>query len=219
MKGRILYIEDDKDLAKVIAEDLLFEGFHIVWGEDIKTMYKLLEEDSWDVLLLDLELKQQNTLQEIPKIRKKYPFLKIVVASSNVLGTVIRQCDESGTDDYLKKPYDIEEALLSLEKVIPETIRIGNYLFLPQTQVLEYVEETKKLSPKESQLLRLLIDSKGESVSYAEIYQKIWRGMENEGSLNNIVSSLRNHLKKDENVQVITMRGIGLKLFVRMQEN
>lgn len=92
-------------------------------------------------------------------------------------------------------------------------------MFLPQTQVLEYVEETKKLSPKESQLLRLLIDSKGESVSYAEIYQKIWRGMENEGSLNNIVSSLRNHLKKDENVQVITMRGIGLKLSVRMQEN
>lgn len=116
MKGRILYIEDDKDLAKVIAEDLLFEGFHIVWGEDIKTMYKLLEEDSWDVLLLDLELKQQNTLQEIPKIRKKYPFLKIVVASSNVLGTVIRQCDESGTDDYLKKPYDIEEVFIVFRK-------------------------------------------------------------------------------------------------------
>lgn len=209
MPQTILFVEDEPDYGLIISTALEENGYTVYWIDNLDQLAGLLRTKQIELLLLDLEVKDQNSLSEIPTIHRQYPKLPILIASSHTQGKEISECLAAGARQYIKKPYDIDEILYVLKTHLPDIREIGTYRLMTATHQLWDNATAIKLTPKEYKLLCILADRKGEVIKREQLFQEIWEGEEQEDSLNNLIAHLRRYLKKDKQIRLDTIKHIG----------
>lgn len=226
MKMRILLVEDDLNLGLVIADHLKTQDYEVISAEDGAEGLVKFNEEQFNLCILDVMLPVLDGFslaQDIRKINKDIPILFLTAKSmteDKIKGF------ESGGDDYLTKPFSIQEfelrvkALLRrsrLELVTEEmTYAIGAYRYDVENQVLNSNETQKTLTKKEAQILKILFKHKNQVISREIILKGVW-GQDDYfvgRSLDVFITKLRKYFADDERIVISNLHGVGFKFEV-----
>ncbi|MFN3692013.1 MAG: response regulator transcription factor [Fervidobacterium sp.] len=213
---KILIVEDERIIAENLQKVLKFEGFeaNIVFG--INEMYKKLQQDKYDVILLDLMLPDGNAVNEIQNIRNEFPDIGIIVISAKntdvdkILGI------ELGADDYVGKPFNPREvvarvkAFIRRTKGLKEVIKYGKLEIYLNDYVVIYDGQQIELTSKEFEILRMLAQRPDRVFTREEILESIW--IDEFEVFDRVVDVHINNLRKKLGKNwIITVRGVGYK--------
>ncbi len=226
-KVKILLAEDDKNLGNILSKYLEAKGFPIVLASNGKEALEKFKKEDFDFLILDVMMPLMDgfTLaKEIRKMDSKVPIL--FLTAKNMQEDKI-QGFEVGADDYLTKPFSMEELLLRIKAILKRTqsvvkrpedniYKFGKFTFDYNRQVLIDGEKEEKLTSKEAELLKLFCENINEVLDRTEALNKIWFGDSyfNARSMDVYITKLRKYLKGDPRVELINVHGVGFKLVV-----
>ncbi|MDN3020139.1 response regulator transcription factor [Paenibacillus sp. BSR1-1] len=226
MKQRILVVEDEKQIAKILKLELEFEGYEVAVAYDGKAGLQAAQNDKLDLILLDVMLPEMNGIEVLRRIRKENTILPVILLTArNMTMDKVAGLDQ-GANDYITKPFEIEELLarvrsclrqnsLAAKAVQPENPLLS---FKDLTVNLDTREVTRgeasiTLTPKEFDLLVYLLSNKNRVVTRENILVNVWE-YEYEGETNVIDVFIRHLRKKIEEgfsdpTIIQTVRGIG----------
>jgi len=214
----------------LIQENLEQEDFEVYFVHDGEEALKRFYEGDIDLVILDVMMPKMNGLDVAKTIRNTDRLTPILFLTAKIKSEDVVKGFESGGNDYVRKPFAFKEllvrikALLSNERLVPESVsnentifELGCYSFDSRQQLL-YDEEgdKKKLTMRESELLKLLCDNQNRVVSKTSILLKIWGedSFFNSRSMDVFISRLRKYLVKEDGVNLVNLRGVGYKLVV-----
>lgn len=224
---KVLLIEDDVNLAFMTIDGLESEGFqvsHLTKGEEVMTAIKKYQPD---IVLLDVNLKGAMNGFEVSKKIRQTSRIPIIFTTSRAQIDDVQEGFGIGNVDYLKKPFGIRELILRINELLSrnpgisdseKTYLIGNFLFSPTDHSLLMYEERNHLNKNESTVLTLLCENKGKVIAKKTILETVWHDEDTkhkEASLNNILSSLRSKLSKDNQIEIETIPKIGYRLIIK----
>jgi len=226
LEGRILLAEDEEHLLDAIKLNLELDGYHVVIAKDGKSALKTALEERFDLIILDVMLPEINGFDICESIRmenKEVPIFFLTAKNTSqdrVAGLKL------GADDYLTKPFNLEELLLRVSLLVKrgkertrnfepkETYSFaGNEINFANFSITTFKGEHEKLSKKEIQLLKLLIDRKNEVVSRKQILEKVW-GYDiypSTRTIDNFILNFRKYFEHDsrEPKHFESIRGVG----------
>lgn len=224
-KINLLLAEDDVNLSKVLATYLESKGYSVQHAHNGELAYNLFCTADFDICLIDvmMPLKDGFTLaKEIRKIDQKIPI--IFLTAKNLQEDIIEGLSIGG-DDYITKPFSMEVLVARLQALIrraahnhPEVeqtvFQVGSTTFDVMHQTLTYNGIEKKMTTREVDLLKMLIQHKNEVLDRGFALKKIWGddSYYNARSMDVYITKLRKQLKNDPTVQIINVHGIGFKL-------
>ncbi|MFU8842485.1 MAG: response regulator transcription factor [Bacteroidales bacterium] len=228
IKTKVLLAEDDKNLGSVLTSYLEAKGYPTTLCVNGQEAYLKFEKGSFDFVIIDvmMPIKDGFTLaKEIRETDKRIPILFLTAKSmqeDKLKGFAI------GADDYLTKPFSMEELLMRIKAIIRRTTEsktletsrniyeIGKLQFDYNRQLLRYADEEQKLTSKESELLKMLCHNVNKVLDRSEALKEIWSDDSyfNARSMDVYVTKLRKYLKADPDVELINVHGIGFKLII-----
>jgi DNA-binding response OmpR family regulator len=224
----ILLVEDDENLGFVTQEGLEDKGYHVVWAKDGVEGYEFFHASRFNICLIDVMMPKKDgfTLaKEIRAIDNEVPIFFLTARSQEedkIQGLSI------GADDYITKPFSIDELDLRVKNIINRINRsqndtkqkdiytLGGFTFNYPEQSLTSSSESKKLTKKEAALLRLLCIHKGEVLQRNSILRIIW-GSDDYflgRSMDVFITKLRKYLSEDPKITINNIHGVGFKLEV-----
>ena len=222
----ILLVEDDENLGFVTQEGLEDKGYHVIWAKDGVEGYEVFHASKFNICLIDVMMPKKDgfTLaKEIRNIDSEVPIFFLTARAQEedkIQGLSI------GADDYITKPFSIDELDLRIKNLLERISRsqnesnqkdiytLGNFTFNYPEQSLTINSESKKLTKKEAALLRLLCIHKGEILQRNSILRIIW-GSDDYflgRSMDVFITKLRKYLAEDESITINNIHGIGFKL-------
>ena len=228
---RILIIEDEYNLADVIATRLKKENYKVDIETDGEEGFYTALNGTYDLLILDVMLPHMNGFEILKEIRENELDLKIIMLTAKAELEDKLNGLSNGADDYLTKPFHIEELVarvnIQLRKINNnqnnDYIELGNLRLNLKSSTISNIEttETLEIGKKEYELLEYFMNNKNQIISKDQIYTKIW-GIDNEIESNNLeayLSFIRKKLKLiNSNVTIKVSRGLGYKLEVNHEE-
>lgn len=227
-KIHVLLAEDDKNLGSVLTSYLDAKGFPTTLCINGQEAFDRFRREKYDFCIIDvmMPVKDGFTLaKEIREIDKKTPILFLTAKSmqeDKLKGF------ELGADDYLTKPFSMEELLMRMRAIIRRitesktmqasrtSYEVGKFHFDYNRQLLKTGDEEQKLTSKESELLKLLCDNINEVLDRSDALKKIWHDDSyfNARSMDVYVTKLRKYLKADPDIELINVHGVGFKLVI-----
>ncbi|HMV09925.1 MAG TPA: response regulator transcription factor [Cyclobacteriaceae bacterium] len=222
----ILLIEDEFTLGEIVKESLESRQFTVIQCESGRIGLQKFFETKPSLVILDVMLPDADGFELARQIRQTNKEVAILFLTAKSLPQHVVEGFESGGNDYLKKPFSLEELIVRIkvllsrdrllidESELSDVLEIGEYKFFPQRQLLQYQSETKKLSSREAELLKLLYFSRNRVIERKTILLKLWNDdhIFNSRSLDVFITKLRKYLSQDRQVQIINYRGTGYKL-------
>ena len=228
---KILLAEDDPNLGMLLQDYLQLKGkFEVVLCQDGEEALKTFNNQHFDMCIFDVMMPKKDgfTLgKDIRRINSKIP---IIYATAKTMIEDKAEAYNLGGDDYITKPFRIEELLLRINALFKRVsdsdktdvveqqtkFEIGNYKFDYTSQLIINADVQQKLSTKEAELLRLLCLKKNEVLTREEALISIWHDDNyfNGRSMDVFLSKLRKYLKEDPKVEIINVHGKGYKLLV-----
>lgn len=221
---KILFVEDDANLAFMLADGLESEGFTVAHYSDGITALNAINEFKPDIILLDVNLNgSMNGFETAKKIRLNHQ-TPVIFTTSRTQIEDIQEGFSIGNVDYLKKPFGIRELVLRINELLSrnsqqtpvvQNYKIGLYTFNPSEQNLRINDDRIHLQKNECAVLVLLAANTDKVVSKVQILETVWDEpdyKQKEASLHNIMSSLRTLLGKDHDVFIETIPKVGWKL-------
>jgi len=223
---RILLAEDDNNLGLLLNEYLNAKGFETILCDNGNSAYKEFNKSSFDICILDvmMPLKDGFTLaKDIRLINKDIP---IIFLTAKSLKEDIVEGLKLGADDYITKPFSMEELLLRIHAILRRTgnttedenkiFNLGKLVFNPQKQELKDGKKSIKLTTKEAGLLKLLCNNSNKILERNVALKKIWfdDNYFTARSMDVYITKLRKHLQVDKNVEILNVHGKGYKLIV-----
>ncbi|WP_299669919.1 response regulator transcription factor [uncultured Polaribacter sp.] len=220
---KVLLAEDEASLGMIVKESLAsrkFTVFHAVNGEEALFLY---QQEKPDILVLDVMMPKKDGFTLAKEIRLENKTIPIIFLTAKSQTSDVLEGFEHGGNDYLKKPFSMEELIIRMKALLDrnelkgnlDDLKIGAYIFNVTKQLLSYAEEEEEqLTHREAQLLYHLYEKKNEVLDRTIILNKLWGNDDffNARSMDVFISKLRKKLKKDENIQIINVRGFGYKL-------
>ena len=223
-KIRILLAEDELSLGKIISESLEIKGFEIIYCIDGEDALERYTETNPDILVLDVMMPKKDGFTLAKEIRKENTTIPILFLTAKSQTQDVVKGFHSGGNDYLKKPFSMEELIVRIESLLQRNIptspkketdiTIGNFIFNPKIQSLISTTNSFQLTSRESDLLYHLYLKKNEILDRSFILNKLWGNDDffNARSMDVFISKLRKKLKSDNQIQIINVRGFGYKL-------
>jgi len=220
---KILIVEDDLNLGTTLAGVLESQSYIVRYLSSGKTVLNELQTFEPDIIILDVILNEELDGFDISKqIRSVYKTPILFATSRDGNDDFINGFSLDNTD-YVRKPYKVMEVMKRIEKLLEiqtkkESFSIGHFNFFPDEQSLKYDYGNISLNNYESAVLSLLCKNIGNFISRKTIIQVVWNLEDpklKDASLNNIVTNLRKHLKKDNNVLLETRMGLGVRLVLK----
>ena len=227
---RILLVEDDPNLGMLLQDYLELKGkFEVVLAKDGDEGYKLFSRDHFDLCILDIMMPKKDGFTLGKEIRKVNANIPIIFATAKAMMEDKVEAFTLGGDDYITKPFRIEELLLRIQALLkrvatqekageelPTDFDIGNYHFDYTAQIISKNGEQQKVSTKEAELLRLLCLKKNDVLTREEALLSIWHDDNyfNGRSMDVFLSKLRKYLRDDPQVEIVNVHGKGYKLLV-----
>jgi len=225
-KVKILLCEDDENLGMLLREYLQAKGYETELCPDGEVGFRTFMKEKFDLCILDVMMPKKDGFSLAKDIRQSNSDVPIVFLTAKTLKEDILEGFKIGADDYLTKPFSMEELTLRIEAILRRvngkkskdnsTYQLGSFTFDTQKQLLIRGDEVKKLTTKESELLSLLCASANEIMQREYALKAIWidDNYFNARSMDVYITKLRKLLKDDPNVEIINIHGKGYKLVV-----
>ncbi|MEM0576506.1 response regulator transcription factor [Flavobacterium polysaccharolyticum] len=222
---KILYVEDDATLAFLTKDNLEQNQYDVYHCEDGVTALERFHEIAFDICILDIMLPKKDGFELTEAIRKVDTHIPIIFLSAKTLKEDRIKGLRLGADDYLVKPFSIEELLLKIEiflkrsqkkvKLEKEHYQIGKYIFDTKNYLLWNDYEKIKLTQRESELLKLFLDNKNVVLKREEILTALWGDDDYfmGRSLDVFISRLRKILANEPGITIENLHGIGFRFF------
>jgi DNA-binding response OmpR family regulator len=220
-KSKILYAEDDETIAFLIQDSL--EAFYeIDCYSDGKAALDAFNTQSFDICLLDIMMPEMNGFEVAQYIRDKNSEIPIIFISAKALKEDRIKGLKIGADDYLVKPFSIEELILKIEVFLkrtkkthnaPQQYKVGKYSFDPKNYTLQHAENTVTLTQRESELLFYFICHKNTVLKRQDILKVVWGDDDYfmGRSLDVFISRLRKVFADEQNIIIENLHGIGFR--------
>ena len=226
MKAHILYVEDDESLSFVTRDNLELQGYQITHCGDGRQALELAHSQHFDLCILDVMLPEIDGFTLAREIRKYDREVPILFLTAKSLKEDRLQGLRLGGDDYITKPFSIEELILRVEVFLrrnkisqpqaPDRYKLGNFEFDYENLALFNEDNTFQLTQKEADLLKLFADNRNQVLKRSDILEKLW-GEDDYflgRSLDVFISRLRKYLRADESLKVENIHGVGFRLRV-----
>lgn len=223
-KAKIFYVEDDKTLSFLTKDNLELNGYQVTHYEDGEIALKNFNPKSFDLCLLDVMLPKLDGFSLAEKIRSYDEEIPIIFLTAKSLKDDKIKGLTLGADDYITKPFSIEELILKIDiflkrKYITNApdltfFKIGKYTFDYKNLELKGPDYLKTLTQKEADLLKLLWQNKNQVMKRGEILINVW-GEDDYflgRSMDVFISRLRKYLEKDKDLKIENVHGVGFKM-------
>lgn len=226
MATNILLAEDEAVLGKLIKEAMESKGFTVQWAKNGSDALQAYKKEQPDICILDVMMPGIDGFTLAKQIRAINADIPILFLTARSQTSDVLKGYESGGNDYLRKPFSLEELYLRINELlrrlktavstedIAYEYKIGKYTFLPQAQLLSMDNEKIKLSNKETLLLQELVIHKNKLMERRQTLIKIWGddNFFNGRNMDVYIAKLRKHLAADASLSIINVRGHGFKL-------
>ena len=223
-KQSILLCEDDENLGMLLREYLQAKGYNAELCVDGDAGYKAFLKGKFDICVLDVMMPIKDGFTLAAEIRTANPEIPIIFLTAKTLKEDILEGFKIGADDYITKPFSMEELVFRIEAVLRRVCgkkskestmyKIGRFQFDTQKQLLTMGDQQTKLTTKESELLSLLCAHANEILQRDFALKTIWidDNYFNARSMDVYITKLRKHLKADDSIEIINIHGKGYKL-------
>ena len=223
-KIKILLCEDDENLGMLLREYLQAKGFVAELSADGEAGFKAFLKTKFDICVLDVMMPKKDGFTLAQEIRSANTDVPIIFLTAKTLKEDILEGFKLGADDYITKPFSMEELVFRIEAILRRTkgkksrestvYRLGQFTFDTQKQLLQIGEKQTKLTTKENELLALLCSHSNEILQRDFALKTIWidDNYFNARSMDVYITKLRKHLKDDPQIEIINIHGKGYKL-------
>ncbi len=223
MKAHLLYVEDDASLGFVTRDNLELQGYEVTHFEDGQEAINAIENHQFDLCILDVMLPGVDGFTIAEEIRKFDTQVPIIFLTAKSLKEDKIKGLKLGADDYITKPFSIEELILKIEVFLrrrtivaptsAKNFRFGTYEFDYDNLDLINDGESKSLTQREADLLKLFLEQPNQVIKRSDILEKLW-GEDDYflgRSLDVFISRLRKYLKDDESLKIENIHGVGFR--------
>lgn len=224
--AKILYVEDDVNLGYVTTDNLQLHGYNTTFCKDGKAALEAFKKEPFDLCILDVMLPEMDGFELAKAIRERDKNVPIIFLTAKTLKEDKIAGFKTGADDYMTKPFSIEELLMRInvflkrskvnatKEELPSQFVVGKCNFDFDNLTLEVAKKKNELTQKEAELLRYFCMNKNRVLKRDEILKSLWGDDDYfmGRSLDVFVSRLRKYLKQDGSVSIENIHGVGFKL-------
>ncbi len=224
IKNRVLLAEDDENLGSLLQEYLQAKNYETDWLTDGVKAFRAFEKNHYDICILDVMMPAKDGFTLASEIRLIDNDIPIIFLTAKSMKEDVLEGFTRGADDYISKPFSMEELIFRIEAILRRTKgsgegtesyhKIGDFDFDTQKQTLTIGDQVQKLTTKETDLLKLLCNNKNRVLERNFALKAIWidDNYFNARSMDVYITKLRKYLKPDPKVQIINVHGKGYKL-------
>lgn len=220
---KVLYVEDEVFLAKIVKESLESRGFEVVMESDgakVLTSYRMNKPD---ICVLDVMLPNKDGFELAEEIRNLDSAIPILFLTAKTQTEDLVKGFSLGGNDYIRKPFSMEELIVRINNALKRKAEtplrsessqpVGKFSFQVNRQVLANGSEERKLSYRECELLRLLVENRDRIIDRKEILNLLWGNDSffNSRNLDVYITKLRGYLREDATLEIITIKGVGYR--------
>jgi DNA-binding response OmpR family regulator len=226
-KTKVFYVEDELFLARIVKESLESREFDVIMENDGAKALDLFKRSQPDICVLDVMLPNKDGFEIADQIREINEKIPIIFLTAKTQTEDVIKGFSLGANDYIRKPFSMEELIVRIQnllrlskdgvkKINSDSIKIGKYNFQINRQVLSNDKEQRKLSFRESELLKLLYEGRDKVIERKNILNLLWGNDSffNSRNLDVYITKLRSYLKDDPLLEIITIKGIGYRFVV-----
>lgn len=226
-KIKLLLAEDDENLGLLLREYLQAKGFDATLFPDGDAAFKGFMKDHFDICILDIMMPKKDGFTLAREVRMVNSEIPIIFLTAKNLKDDVIEGFKLGADDYITKPFSMEELIFRIEAILRRTsldtqnisqqiYKLGRYTFDTLKQTLTNGEDVVKLTTKESDLLKLLCQNANKVLERNFALKSIWidDNYFNARSMDVYITKLRKHLKDEPTVEIINVHGKGYKLIM-----
>jgi DNA-binding response OmpR family regulator len=229
MKTRILYIEDEPYLGRIVKETLENQGYQVKWEIDGTKVPELLGKTDTDICILDIMLPHVDGYELCQQIKTLKPQLPVIFLTAKTETADLVRGFEAGGTDYIRKPFSIEELIVRIENQIlltrnkglnPDPLReeipLGTYIYRPARYELVSPQGTVRLSQRESEILSRLAASVNRVIDRKQLLISVWGddSFFNSRNLDVYIRKIREYFKDDPTIRIQTLKGKGYLFLV-----
>jgi DNA-binding response OmpR family regulator len=222
-KGKILMAEDDTNLAFVVKDNLEINGFTVTLASDGESALAEFSKAKYDLCILDVMLPKKDGFTLSEDIRKKDQQVPLLFLTAKGMKEDRIKGFKSGADDYITKPFSIEELLLRIEVFLKRSrtqnlnhslFEIASYTFNYHNLSLTRAGKSVSLTQKEADVLRLFCLHKDSLLKREEILNTVWGNDDyfTGRSLDVFITKIRKYLKEDKSIIIQNVHGVGFKM-------
>ena len=225
--AKILYVEDEPFLAKIVKETLESKSYDVILISDGAAAARTFQDGSFDICILDVMLPNKNGYDIAKDIRQFDTTIPILFLTAKDQTTDVLNGFKAGGNDYIKKPFSMEELIVRIENLFKlaqvksqkttAEINIGRqYTFAPARLALTTAHTSKDLSHRECQIIQLLCDNMNDITNRKELLMKIWGddSFYNSRNLDVYISKIRGYFKEDPSIEIKTLKGVGYQFII-----
>jgi two-component system OmpR family response regulator len=225
-KVRIMLAEDDENLGMLLKEYLKARNFDAELLTNGEKALRSFERNSYDICVLDVMMPIMDGFTVAKEIRKLKKDTPIIFLTAKSMKEDVIEGFSIGADDYLTKPFSMEELIFRIEAILRRTkgktdvdqkvFQLAGYSFDYEKQTLTYADKVNKLTTKESDLLKMLCDNKNAILERNFALKSIWidDNYFNARSMDVYITKLRKYLKEEPGIQILNIHGKGFKLLI-----
>ncbi len=227
-KYSILLVEDEENFGSVLKNYLELNDYIVTLCMDGNKGLVEFKNNIYDLCILDVMMPLMDGFSLAGEIKKMNPSIPLIFLTAKKLKEDVLKGYEIGADDYVTKPFDTEVLLYKLKAILNRNNNViqkevtsnhtfGAFHFNTDTRELSSDQSLKKLSPKESELLKLLCENINQVVSRDLALNQIWKDNNyfTTRSMDVFIAKLRKYLKEDSSIEIINVHGNGFRLLVK----
>ena len=222
-KIKILLAEDDENLGSLLKEYMNAKNFETVLCVDGEEAIKTFNSKPFDILILDVMMPKKDGFTVAKEVRRINQEIPIIFLTAKSLKEDVLEGFSIGADDYMTKPFSMEELIFRIEAILKRTrkdldangnFKLGIYNFDVKKQILHHGDHSQKLTTKEADLLKLLCQNSNKVLERNYALKTIWLedSYFNARSMDVYITKLRKYLKDDPEIEIINVHGKGFKL-------
>ena len=223
-KTKVLYVEDEAFLGKIVRESLESRGFDVVMESDGNKATDQFKKSKPNICVLDIMLPNKDGFIIADEIRQIDMEVPIIFLTAKTETEDVVKGFSLGGNDYIRKPFSMEELIARIQnalrtrldasqKIVADSVKIGKYTFQLKRQLLIDGKEERRLSYRESELLKLLYENRDKIIDRKDILNLLWGSDSffNSRNLDVYITKLRSYLRADPSQVIITIKGIGYR--------
>lgn len=224
--NRLLYVEDEPFLAKIVKDSLESRGYEILHVSDGALVEEAFIDYKPDLCILDIMLPNIDGFDLAEKIRSLDKEVPIIFLTAKDQSNDVINGFNKGGNDYVRKPFSMEELILRVENLLKlthnrnednaEMIQIRSYQFYPFKMQLKHDSSTIDLSHRETEIIKLLSQHINKRLERGKILMEVWGNDSffNSRNLDVYIKKVRDHFAADDKVKILTLKGVGYHFLV-----
>lgn len=222
--ARILVVDDEEGIRDMVCDALRLSGYQVLEAVDGSTALGVMARESVDLIICDINMPGMDGYETLTHLRERGNFTPMIMLTARQEKEDVRKAYSLGTDDYVRKPFSLEELILKTEAMLRRStqaqqadssvLNCGPIVLDEDTHQVTVNDEVVELSPTEFDLLRILMENKGKVLSRSKLLSEVWDINFDTGTnvVDTYISYLRKKLHTPDFAGIRTVRGVGFQI-------